>query len=125
MWEGRPVAFDNRKINKAYLNYTVSEQEMLALVRIIQTWHCYLEGSLFTLVTNHCPNTFLKAQLTLNKRQVMRFEILQLYDFKWECRHGRTNVVDLLSHVPVRQVVTMGEWGCASALCAICGFQDD
>ena len=65
--EGQPIAFDSRKFNKAELNYTVSEQEMLASVRAVQTWRCYLEGSKFTLVTDHCPNTFLKTQPTLNR----------------------------------------------------------
>ena len=60
MQEGRPIAFDNRKFNKAKLNYTVSEQEMLVSVCAIQTWRYYLEGSQFTLVTDHFPDTFLK-----------------------------------------------------------------
>ena len=48
--EGQPIAFDSRKFNKVELNYTASEQEMLASVRTVQTWRCYLEGSKFTLV---------------------------------------------------------------------------
>ena len=35
MQEGRPIDFDSRKFNKAELNYTVSEQEMLASVRAV------------------------------------------------------------------------------------------
>ena len=53
MQEGRSIAFDSWKFNKAEMNYTVSEQEILASVRIVQTWRCYLEGSQFTLVTDH------------------------------------------------------------------------
>ena len=123
--EGQPIAFDSRKFNKAELNYTVSEQEMLASVRTVQTWCCYLEGSKFTLVTDHYPNTFLKTQPTLNRRQARWSEILQPYDFKWEYRPGRTNLADPLSRIPVRKVETMGEPGCTSALCAICGRSYD
>ena len=65
--EGQPIAFNSRKLNKAELNYIVSEQEMLALVHAVHTWHYYLEGSKFTLVINHCPNTLLKTQPTLNR----------------------------------------------------------
>ena len=93
----------------------------MASVHAVQTWRCYLEGSKFTLVTDHCPNTFLKTQPTLNRRQARWSEILQPYDFKWEYRPGRTNVADPLSRIPVGKVETMGEPGCASALCAICG----
>ena len=65
--------------------------------------------------------SFLKTQPTLNRRQARWSEILQPYDFKWEYRPGRTNVADPLSRIPVGKVETMGEPGCASALCAICG----
>ena len=119
--EGQPIAFNSRKFNKPQLNCTVSEQEMLASVRAVQTWRCYLEGSKFTLGTDHCPNTFLKTQPTLNWRQARWSEILQPYDFKWEYRPGRTIVADPLTRIPVGKVETMGEPGCASALCAICG----
>ena len=61
MQEGWRIAFDSQKFNKAELNYTMSEQEMLASVRAVQTWCYYLEGSQFALVTDHCPNTFLKT----------------------------------------------------------------
>ena len=57
--EGQPIGFNIRKFNKAEMNYTVSEQDMLALVHAVQTWRCYLEGSKFTLVMDHYPNTFL------------------------------------------------------------------
>ena len=125
MQEGCQIAFNSWKFNKAELNYMVSEQEMLASLSNVQMWRCYLEGSQFTLVTDHCPNTFLKTQPTLNRRQARWSEILQPYDFKWEYRPGRTNVADPLSRIPVGQVATMGERGCASALCAICIPQDD
>ena len=92
---------------------------MLALVHAVQTWRCYLEGSKFTLVTDHYPNTFLKTQPTLNWRQARWSEILQPYDFKWEYRPGRTNVANPLSRIPVGKVETMEEPGRTSALCAI------
>ena len=71
----------------------------------------YLEGSKFTLVIDHCPNTFLKTQTTLNRRQVRLSEILQSYDFTWEYRPGRIDVADPLTGIPFGQVGTMGERG--------------
>ena len=122
---GRPIAFDSRKFNKAELNYSVSEQEMLASVRAVQAWRCYLEGVPFTLVIDHCPNTFLKTQPTLNRRQAQWSEILQPYDFKWEYRPSKTNVADPLSRIPVGKAETMEERGHVSALRAICGLPND
>ena len=82
MQEGRLIAFDSRKFNKTDLNCTVSEQEMLVPLRAIHMWRCYVKGSQFSLVVDHYPNTFLKTQLTLNRRHVGWSEILQPYDFK-------------------------------------------
>ena len=98
---------------------------MLALVHTVQAWRYYLKGSQFTLVTDHCPNTFLKTQPTLNRRQARWSEILQPYDFKWEYRPGRTNVADPLSQILFKRAATIGERGCASILCAICRPQDN
>jgi hypothetical protein len=61
--DGRPVAFTSRKLSPAEQNYTVTEQEMLSpAIHALKTWRCYLEGSDFTVVTDHCPNTFFDTQ---------------------------------------------------------------
>ena len=125
MQEGQPIVFDSRKFNNMELNYKMSEQKMLALVRAKQMWHHYLEGSKFTLVTNHYPNTFLKMQPIVNWQQARWSAILQPYDFKWEYRPNRTNMGYPLSPNPVGHVVTMRERGCTSALYAIRRSHDD
>jgi hypothetical protein len=50
--DGRPVAFESRKVSPAEQNYTVTEQEMLGVIHALKTWRCYLEGSDFTVVTS-------------------------------------------------------------------------
>jgi hypothetical protein len=60
--DGRPVAFKSRKLSPAEQNYTVIEQEMLGVIHALKTWRCHLEGSDFTVVTDHCPNTFFDTQ---------------------------------------------------------------
>lgn len=98
---------------------------MLASLCAIWVWRYYLEGSQFALVMDHHPNTFLKTQSALNRRQARWSEIIQPYDFKWEYKPSRTNTVDPLSHILVRQVTTMGEQGYASDHYAICKPQDN
>lgn len=59
--EGKPVAFESRKLSPAERNYTTSEQELLAVIHALRTWRCYLEGAMeFVVVTDHQPNTFLE-----------------------------------------------------------------
>ena len=103
--DGRPVAFESRKLSGAEQNYTVTEQEMLGVIHALQTWRCYLEGSEFTVVTDHCPNTFFNTQANLSRRQARWAEFLQRFKFTWEYRPGRTNVADPLSRNPCQSVL--------------------
>jgi hypothetical protein len=43
--DGRPVAFESRKLSPAEQNYAVIEHEMLGVIHALKTWRCYLEGS--------------------------------------------------------------------------------
>lgn len=101
--EGRPVAFESRKLIPAEVNYLTTEQELLAVVHALTTWRCFLEGVEFTVVTDHNPLTFFPSQPTLSRRQARWAELLSRYRFKWEYRPGRTNVADPLSRVPTHK----------------------
>ena len=49
--EGRPIAYESRKLIPAEVRYTTGEQELLAVVHALKVWRCYLEGPLFTVIT--------------------------------------------------------------------------
>jgi hypothetical protein len=100
-----PVAFKSRKLSPAEQNYTVTEQEMLGVIHALKTWRCYLEGSNFTVVSDHCPNTFFDAQVNLSRRQARWSEFLSRFKFDREYRPGRTNVADPLSRNPLQSVL--------------------
>ena len=46
MQEGRVVSYSSSKFAPAEFNYRAPEQELLGLVRALQVWRCYLEGTL-------------------------------------------------------------------------------
>ena len=70
MQESRPVAYTSSKFSSAERNYTTTEQEMLAVVRALQEWRCYLEGSPeFTVITDHNALVHLPTQPNLSRRQ--------------------------------------------------------
>ena len=49
----RPVAFTSRKLQPAERNYPTHEQELLAVVHALRTWRYYLDGTKFTVNTDH------------------------------------------------------------------------
>ena len=102
MQEGRPIAFESRKLSPAEVNYTTGEQELLVVVHAMRTWRCYLEGVEFTVVIDHCPLTFFQTQQVLSRRQTRWSEFLSQFRFQWIYWPGRTNVADPLSRDVVR-----------------------
>ena len=95
---GRPIAFESRRMNPAERNYFATEQECLAVIHALRTWRCYLEGSVgLTVVTDHKPNTYLATQPRLSRRQARWSEFLQPFRFEWSYRPGRMNSADPLS----------------------------
>ena len=101
---GRPVAFHSYKFNSAECNYSPGEQELLAVIKALERWRCYLEGAEggVTVVTDHQPNTFLhtKPAVQLSRRQTHWMEFLSRFDFVWEYRKGACNVADPISRNP-------------------------
>jgi hypothetical protein len=101
--EGRPVAFESRKLSPAEQNYHTTERELLAVVHAMRTWRCYLEGvpkDMLTVVTDHNPLTYFATQPTLSRRQARWSKELSMFTFRWEYRPGRVNVADPLSRHP-------------------------
>ncbi len=77
--EVQPIAFVSRKLVPAEINYSTTEQEMLALVYCMQQWRCYLEGSRCVMHTDHEPLTWLATQPRPNRRQARWLEFLSRF----------------------------------------------
>ena len=59
--DGRPLAFESRKLTPAETRYDTGDRELLAVIHCLKVWRCYLQGTVFTLVTDHKPNTYVKS----------------------------------------------------------------
>ena len=95
------IAYEGRKYRPAEVNYTVGEQELLAVVNALHVWRCYLEGApTFQVVTDHNPLVYFHTQTTLSRRQSRWFEFISRFDFEWVYRPGKLNVADPLSRAP-------------------------
>ena len=103
MQNERPLAYESRKFNAAEQNYTVTEQELLAVIHALLTWRYLLEGlekHQLTLVTDHNPLTFMPTVQNMSRRQVRWSELLQRYPCTWQHRAGKNNVADPISRRP-------------------------
>ena len=95
-----PIAYAARKLTSAEVNYTTTEQELLAIVYCFQQWRCYLEGSDVILHTDHEPLTWLATQKTLSRRQARWMEYLAQFTYALLYVKGDENVVaDALSRM--------------------------
>lgn len=101
MQDGHPLAYLSKKLTPAEVNYTTTDQELLAVITALSEWRCFLEGGKFdfTIVSDHHPLTHLQTQPAVSRRQARWVEILQSYNWVWQYRPGRTNVADPLSRV--------------------------
>ena len=97
----RPLAYFSRKFNSAESNYSVGEQELLALHDALLTWRCYLEGPDVLLIIDHCPLRYLKTQPMLSRRQARWLELLSRFHFNIEFRPRHKNMADPLSRYHV------------------------
>lgn len=96
----RPVAYCARKLKPAEVNYTTTEQEMLAMYFCLNSWRCYLEGPRIVMHTDHEPLTWLASQKTLNRRQCRWMEFFSRFNWDLLYVKGDKNVVaDALSRL--------------------------
>lgn len=100
MQDGRVVEYTSQKFSKAEYNYTTTEQELLALIRALKVWRCYLEGTTVHLLTDHHPLTALQSQPNLSRRQTRWVEYLSRFHFDITYKPGKTNIADPLSRNP-------------------------
>jgi len=79
----RPVTFLSKSLSNTERNYKIHDKEMLAVVRCLEAWRHFLEGTTikFEIWTDHKNlEYFIKAQ-KLNKRQAIWALYLSRFDF--------------------------------------------
>ena len=99
MQNNKPLAFYTRKLNKAQMNYTTGEQELLGIVETLRTFENILMGQQIVVHTDHLNLLYAK----LASARMIRWRML-LEEFGPEVRHvaGVKNVVaDALSRLPM------------------------
>ncbi|XLU64181.1 hypothetical protein S245_023390, partial [Arachis hypogaea] len=98
MVKGVSKAFESRKLNDTERRYTIQEKEMTAVVHCLRTWRHYLLGSHFIVKTDNVATSYFQTQKKLSPKQARWQDFLAEFDFEFEYKSGKTNVVaDVLS----------------------------
>ena len=85
----RPVAYASRCLTKVEARYSATERECLAVVWAVRHFAVYLQGRQFTLQTDHCPLTFLRACKDPRGRLARWILELEQFPYRMMYRRGR------------------------------------
>ena len=92
----QPIAYLSHRMSPAERNYPVHEQEMLAIVLALRAWRCYVEGTPFTVHTDHHTLQYLRKQPVLSRRQARWMDKLANFDATFKYVPGKKNRADAL-----------------------------
>lgn len=100
-----PVAFMSHKLTSPQRNYSVTELECYAALESVRKFRPYIEGTAFTIITDHASLKWLMSQKDLSGRLARWSLKLQGYTFDIVHRKGTQNVVaDTLSRTDVDEL---------------------
>jgi len=79
----RPVAYISKSLNEMEQNYEIHDKEMLAVIRCLEAWRHFLEGShsKFEVWTDHKNLEYFMSNQKLNCRQARWALYLSRFDF--------------------------------------------
>jgi hypothetical protein len=98
-----PVAFMSKSLNEVERNYDIHDMEMLAIIRALEEWRHYLEGTkhTFQIWTDHKNLEYFMTAKKLNRRQARWSLFLSRFDFSLHHRPGKSSgKPDALSRRP-------------------------
>ena len=87
-----PVAFLSKSLSEVEWNYKIHDKEMLAIIRAMEEWRHFLEGSKlrFEVWTDHKNLEYFRTAKTLNRRQACWSLFLTRFDFVLHHRPGKS-----------------------------------
>lgn len=102
------IAYASRSLSRTERNYTVSERECLAVIFGINKFRPYIEGTPFTIITDHYSLLWLNNMKEPTGRLARWAVQLQQFDYEIIHRKGKFNVVpDFLSRIPPTEEIDL------------------
>ena len=101
----RAIYYASQTLNKAQLNYTTTEKEMLVVVLAYDKFHSYLIGTKVIVFTDHAVLRYLFSKKDAKPRLIRWILLLQEFDLEVQDKKGSENsVVDHLSRLEQDEV---------------------
>jgi hypothetical protein len=95
-----PISYSSRTLNKAEMNYSTIEKELLGIVWSVRHYRPYLFGKKFKIVTDHKPLTWLFNVKDPGSRLVRWRLKLEEFDYEIVYKPGKINSnADALSRI--------------------------
>lgn len=103
-----PIAYFSKSLNKSQRNYTTTEKELLSIVLSIERFRPYIEGTEFTVITDHSSLQWLNSMKNPSPRIARWIIKLSCHKFKIVHRSGSLNTVaDSLSRITETAVLDL------------------
>lgn len=98
--EGRPVAFESKKLDDIQVRWHTREKELYAVIHALKIWRHYLYGSKFVVLTDHESIKYFCDRLKLRRKKARWTDLMQDFDMEIRYRKGSENsVADALSRI--------------------------
>jgi len=110
MQDGRPMAFESKKLSETERRWPTHEKEMWAVIHCLKTWGHYIGSKDVVVWTDNVTLKYFAIQPKLSSKQVRWQNILALFNVDIRHKPGKENIVlDALSRKHQLKVVYMGE----------------
>jgi hypothetical protein len=108
--EGRPVAFESKKLSETERRWPTHEKEMWAVIRCFKTWGHYIGSKDVVMWTDNVTLKYFATQPKLSSKQARWQDTLTLFNVDIRHKPRKDNVVpDALSRKHQLRMVYVGE----------------